>query len=376
MRDTILEVADYGGPYSGSYIPSLLRLREFVANRLGLETVFVFSEIAIPRPWTKQMRDSGATLVFLDRRLPRFERVRRLGAIASQQSSVLVHSHFGAFDMEAALVAKLQGAKVVWHAHSLFVDSPQGQRMKGLLHWGLAARFMVDRVVAVSDAVAQVLESAGTPKARIRVVPNGIETSRFAPSGAAKRANLALKYHIPPAARVLLMFGWSPHTKGVDILARAATDVAIRAGSETHYLVVSGENNQQELEQILGNVSTAHVIGPVEDVRELYQLADCFVSASRSEGFSFAIAEAMAASLPIVSSDLPHLVAMYGPAGRGFATFRNGDPQDLARALCQLLCAADDDLRANGHTNRAFVESNFGIERWCSRIADIYESLL
>jgi len=140
-------------------------------------------------------------------------------------------------------------------------------------------------------------------------------------------------------------------------------------------LIVSGERNKAIISRMIGDTSRVRVIAPVENIAELYALVDCFVSASRSEGFPYGVGEAMASGLPIVSSDIPQ-VTIYKLAGEGFLTFRNGDAQDLSRVLAQMLKLSPKELHRLGEMNRHFIKENFTVDRWCRKIIDLYRSLL
>jgi glycosyltransferase involved in cell wall biosynthesis len=141
-------------------------------------------------------------------------------------------------------------------------------------------------------------------------------------------------------------------------------------------LIVSGENNEAVISQIVGNVPGVRIIPPLENVAELYAIADCFVSASRYEGFSYSIGEAMTSGLPVVSSNLSHLTKIYGQAGKGFLTFQNGDAGDLATVLTHVLKTSPEKLYHLGESNSHFIEKNLSIDLWGEKIVNLYHSLI
>ena len=110
---TILHIADYGGPYAGNFISSLLHLKEVVAEELGLGTVLVFSKIAEGCPWLKLVLEKEVPVLFIDKRMPRLKRFQTVTAIAKEYDAVPLHSHFTSFDVDAAVAAKRLGIKVV-----------------------------------------------------------------------------------------------------------------------------------------------------------------------------------------------------------------------------------------------------------------------
>lgn len=86
----ILHIADYGGVYSGNFVPSLLHLKEAVAEQLGLSTVFVFSKVAEGRPWLKLIQERGIPVLFIDKHMSLLKRFQTVTAIAKERDAVLL----------------------------------------------------------------------------------------------------------------------------------------------------------------------------------------------------------------------------------------------------------------------------------------------
>lgn len=369
-------MADYSSPYAGNFIPSLMRLGEQVSESLDLQTVYVLPPGAATRNWLSQVRASGSSVTFLDPQAPHMSKTIALAHIARQAKGVLLHSHFSAFDADVAFAATSRRLKAIWHVHSLFSRQTTRRPVIDPVRWGVVGGLMVDRIIAVSEEVARSVILRGGIASRIRIIPNGIDMSRFLLKQQQYGSELKQELGIPEAARVVLLFGWSPEVKGVDILLAAARHVSGRLRGELHYLIVCSERNRTELKAQAAGLPAVHVIDPMEDVAALYAVADCFISASRSEGFSYAVGEAMAAGLPVISSNLPSLAATYGTAGRGFKMFESERPDDLARSLENLLALSDGELQRLGDANRRFVADHYDLGRWSSEITKLYGSIL
>jgi glycosyltransferase involved in cell wall biosynthesis len=112
-------------------------------------------------------------------------------------------------------------------------------------------------------------------------------------------------------------------------------------------LVLVGQGElQAQLEsrvQELGLTGCVELTGPVEDVWPYLASADVFALASTSEAYGIAIAEAMAAGLPVVASNVGGIPELVVPAVSG-ELFPVGDREALAAQLTRLL--TDADLRA------------------------------
>ena len=158
----------------------------------------------------------------------------------------------------------------------------------------------VDRVIAVSEAVAEGLRRDGViESSKITVVHNGIEIDRFegsAPDADDTRFLVGTVGHLAPI-------------KGHDVFVRAAALISARR-PEVHFIVV-GEDKSPEmthrrsLESLvdeLGVSGSVSIPGWRDDMPALLSSLSLFVSAARSEPFGLAIVEAMAAGLPIVAT--------------------------------------------------------------------------
>ena len=171
--------------------------------------------------------------------------------------------------------------------------------------WIYGIRCSVDEVWVPSAFVREVLVEGGAPPERVRVIPNGVDTSVFRPEGPRWK---------PAGAKgfVFLFVGGAIPRKGVDLLAEAygrafssredVTLVVKEIGSDTFYRHMSlvkelrrgaGGRNSPHLEVLSGEIDDAQLAG-------LYRGADAFVLPYRAEGFAMPVAEAMACGKPVV----------------------------------------------------------------------------
>ncbi|MDE3137260.1 MAG: glycosyltransferase family 4 protein, partial [Acidobacteriota bacterium] len=169
--------------------------------------------------------------------------------------------------------------------------------------WIEGIRRSVDEVWVPSAFVRRVLVEGGAPAERVRVVPNGVDTSVFRPEG--PRSKLA-----GAKGFVFLFVGGAIPRKGVDLLAKAycrafssrddVTLVVKEIGSSTFYRHMSlvkelrgGRRNGPHLEVLSDEVDD-------ESLAALYRAADAFVLPYRAEGFAMPVAEAMACGKPVI----------------------------------------------------------------------------
>jgi glycosyltransferase involved in cell wall biosynthesis len=363
----LIEVCNYHGPYPGTFIPTLIAVGQACEERLGLRSHCVFPASMMERPWVRLLRDAAIDYSFLGDRLSAVATTRSLVGTARHLRARIVRSHFSRWDLQASVAARFTGAATVWHMHSgRGADPPLvANWAKDLVKARLLGRVLCDEVFAVSEEIKRLAEQRGVPAARVHVVLNGIDVARFAdlPSRAAARTELGLEGEAP----VALGFAWSPLTKGADILVEAARPLA-----EAGRLGVVLVGNPKTLADAGVSAPWLRVVDPVEDVRSLFAAADVFVSASRDEGFPYAIGEAMAAGIPVISSDIAG-PSMYF-ASDGVATFASGDAHALRAELEALL--GDPSRCRPCEANREFVEKRLSLEAHVARVVDRFEHLL
>jgi len=372
-----LQIADYSAAFSTNFLSSLFRLEELVRDRLALGTVYVFPETARARPWIRAAQDAGAAVEFIDRSGSHRTRIRTLRHLGQEHRAAVFHTHFGTFDVDAAYAASRLRRPTVWHMHSPFLAQGTLRRRVGeRLKFTLVAPLLVDRIVAVSPSVAEGAIAGGAPSSRFAVVLNGIDTDRAHPLDLTSKQTLRRRYEFADDETVFLLLGWEPRRKGVDLFAEAARSLSAESVTRMCCLVVSGESNESEVTALVGGAPAVRVIHAVPDVAELYGLADCFVSASRAEGLPYAIGEAMAAGLPVLTSDLGQVVAVYGQAGDGVLRFRSGDARDLAAGMRRVLALSREERQRLGTANGAFIREHLSVSRWSEEMIAVYRSIL
>ncbi len=373
----IMQIADFSAAFASNFVSSLLRLQGAVRDQLGLETFYVLPTSARARPWIAALETTGAAVGFIDKSGSHRERVQHLVRMAKDRHAALLHTHFGTFDVDAAYAGSRLRRPVVWHMHSPFLTAGSWRRQIGeRLKFALVARICVDRIIAVSPSVANGAIAGGAPRSKFEVVLNGIDVDRVSRHDALARSVLRTRHGISDADTVFLLLGWEPARKGVDLLGDAVQSLHDVVQDALRCLVVSGESNRAEVARLVGPAPEVQVIPPVSNIAELYGAADCFVSASRAEGLPYAIGEAMASGLPIITSDLSQVMSVYATAGEGVLAFPSGDAKALARAMARLMSLSPQDRARIGAANALFVRDHLSLHAWTETMMGVYRSVL
>ncbi len=130
----------------------------------------------------------------------------------------------------------------------------------------------------------------------------------------------------------------------------------------------------QALVSQFGLIGRFHFAGAVSDLHVHLSSADIFVLPSRSEGFSNAIIEAMAAGLPVVATDVGGNAEAVEHGVSGMIVPPE-DPDALAAAIAELL-ADPAHARAMGTAGKAIAEKKYSLNAMMDHIADAYRRLL
>ncbi|MEU8246294.1 MSMEG_0565 family glycosyltransferase [Nonomuraea sp. NPDC048916] len=210
-----------------------------------------------------------------------------------------------------------------------------------------------DQVLVVTRIWERILlEEYGV---RAAVVPNGVDPLRY--NRAAPEIVARLRASVGASDRPLLLsVGGIEPRKGSDTLV-AALSRLVRKRTPPPVLAVLGGHSFQDhrayRERVLAGLDTLGLtlgrdiveLGtvPEDEMAAWYAAADVLAFPSVKEGFGLAALEAMAAGLPVVTSDIPVFREWLVPDRDALLT-PVGDSDALARALSAVL--DDDALRA------------------------------
>lgn len=195
------------------------------------------------------------------------------------------------------------------------------------INMGRAVRFF-DAVCCISQSVHDDV-SARYPGVSSRVIDNGIVTRDIF----VKRRNLTGE-----GLRGVQVSRLVHEKKGQDVLLRALRIVNDRLGSRRINVDFIGDGSSLEflrsLARDLGVESDCRFLGGMgrSDIYARLCNYDFLVQPSRYEGFGLTVAEAMAAEIPVVVSDIEGPMEIIDHGRYGYA-FESGDEKSLAQTL-------------------------------------------
>jgi len=248
----------------------------------------------------------------------------------------IVHTrNWGA--LEAILAARIAGVPITVHSEhgydlKILDGVPLRQR---LVRRGLYS--LTDALFTVSNELREFhARQAGISPVRIQVLYNGVDTEQFKPRSELRVAILA-ELGIPRQCIVVGSVGRMVAIKDYPFTLRIIAGL-IGKGLDIHLLLVGTGPEVSTLQELVrasaGLSGRVHFCGFSNRISQLLNGMDIFVQASRAEGMSNTLLEAMASGLPLVAARI------------------GGNPEVISEGETGLLFALDDEAAMSGCIER------------------------
>lgn len=223
------------------------------------------------------------------------------------------------------------------------------------------------RYVANSALVASELrEFLDISEDRITIIPNGVDTVRFAPPSDDARAEARQRLQLPNDAPVIAFVGSGFERKGAFLLVEAMRFLP------DAFLVICGHDKKSRV--LEARVKKLHVgdrvkiFGAVDDVLPVLHASDIFALPSLYDPSPNAALEALACGLPTVITNDTGLARDIEAAQAGKICMR--DPGDIAQKIGEI--ADDCDRLATMSKQARMLALQFGQSRIVEQWLDFY----
>jgi len=224
--------------------------------------------------------------------------------------------------------------------------------------------------VAVSEQTRRdLLERTKAPPAKVHVVPNTFDASRFRPYPAATVREVRARYGLPDGYLLFLA--------SLEPRKNLATVLSALEGTDGLTLVVagaSGWNNSPLVAAMEAAGSKVIRLGYVPDdaLGPLYAGASALVYPSLYEGFGLPVLEAMACGTPVITSNVSSLPEVTGEAG-----VLLDDPLDAA-GLRTAMERVAGDAAERARLSAAGLERarRFALDRVTDELLAVYRTVL
>lgn len=284
-----------------------------------------------------------------------------LRRVIREQRVDVVHAHTAHAVAVAALATV---GTAVPFVVSRRVDFPLRRNVGTRLKYGRAAVF-----IAISQAVARVLESSGIERARIAVVPDGVDVHRaVSPAAPERLAELGVGGGAPIVVQVAQLVGHKDPVNFVRAMARVRELVPNVRG-----LLVGDGPLRGDVEReiaLLELHDTVHLAGYRTDADEILAAADVAALSSREEGMGSVLLDALAFGRPIAATRAGGIPEVVSDGETGLLA-PVGDSRSLGECIARLL--KDRRLAENISTAARHRAADFSVEVMADRTLLVYE---
>lgn len=330
-------------------------------------------------PVAQMIRDLGVEVVDLRaasaRQIP--VAIRRLQGVVAQKEPQVIHGWMYHGSLIATLALRLgrrSDIGLLWAIHHSLADPAREKMTTRAVLRGL--RMMGDRADAItycSQQSADQHRAFGLPATRAEFVPNAIDTEEFYPDPAARARLTAVGV---PAGRLLLgsiarAHPMKDHPAFVHTLAQL-----VQQGLDVHgVLIGAGQPGGPAWAEAarLGLSDRLTVLPAREDIAQLMPGLDCYLlSSAWGEALPLAVAEAMAAGVPPVVTDIGDCRWLVGDCGAVVPPKR---PDLMAKAVAGLLTLPPDRRAALSAACRARVAQHLSLNDYVTRHDALYRQI-
>lgn len=233
---------------------------------------------------------------------------------------------------------------VVWLRYPETMDEKNYKRITQNIQYSINR---ADCIVAVSESTKQdLIALLQVPAEKIVIASPGVDMVRFQHQYPDEQLqHVRQRYHLPK--RYILYMGTLEPRKNIERLVQAFAQLQQQDDLQSYKLVLAGKKGWQ-YETIFTQIQQLGIEDAVictdyveeEDKAAIYQMADLFVFPSLYEGFGMPILEAMAAGVPVITSNVSSMPEVAGDAALLIAP---DSVEQIASAMQRLL--TDEALR-------------------------------
>lgn len=283
----------------------------------------------------------------------------------------IVHTHLAMADALGRIAAWMAGVPIR-------ITTEQGKYLWKNRFFLAFERLLVritDMRICVSKDIVELRRTReGTPKRKLRYIPNSVDLEKFG-SPRRGRASVMSEFGWKVDNPLVVTVGRLVSAKNYPMLMEAAASLR-ESSPDIRFLVVGEGDCREEISgriRELGLEGTVTLAGSRYDIPDLVAAADIFALSSLREGTPLSLLEAMAARKPVVGTAVGGIAEVIEDGENGLLV-PSGDAAAFAAALRRLL--EDDDLRRRlAAAGAATVSGKFSARVTTAAVASIYLDL-
>lgn len=361
MKNVLL-ICGYAAPYKGNFILSLEYLEDTYKDG---KMVYMFPENAKNVAWMADFLENHRVyfmpMGFFGKKV-NWKILKELKNILQIEDIKIIHTHFLVYNY-SLFVAKhtfARNIRMIAHIHNQFaIPTTKSAPIKKFV-----MEHSYDTIVGVSKSVADGLKKSIEHK-NITYIDNAICFSRLD-----SYEKISLRDN--DNQKVILMAGWPALIKGVDVAVKAVKKLREKDMDIKLCVMQAGDFEQtwRCIDEALGVCPDwVEILPPREDVATYYNAADIFLSASRTEGLSYAIIEASYSSAMVCCSNLQGN-SLDIPNNKVFVV---NDIDGCYEALYNILNLSLKEKISYKTITRDFILKRYSMDGWVKEVVKLYE---
>lgn len=236
-----------------------------------------------------------------------------------------------------------------------------------------------DLVTVNALSVKDYLVKAGVPENKLELTYNGLDLKRLEPQPGKTRKQICIDLGLPTDENlrfIPVVANMRHTTKNQQMFLRVAARMKGLVKDVRFILAGEGElvPGLKKMSEELGVADICHFIGRCTHVPDLLTISEICALTSNYEGFSNSILEYMAASKPVVTTNVSGASEAVIDGETGFIVDLDDD-KAMAERLT-LLLNDPGKCREMGIRGRKVIEQKFSTEAQLKRLKELYDSLL
>jgi glycosyltransferase involved in cell wall biosynthesis len=294
--------------------------------------------------------------------------VKQLRAHIVRNGIDVLHTHGYKTDIIGILATRGTGCKIITTPHGWSTNA--GYRLKVYESLDRAAFLFFDGVVPLSSEIYNGLKYIPVVRNKLQLIPNGVDLSDVDEVNEIADELLDLKSN---GCFVVGYIGQLIRRKGLDVLLIAFQRLTL---PKKHLVIVGDGEQRADLESLAGQLGIRDSVtfcGFRKDRVALLKGFDVFVLPSRLEGIPRCLMEAMAAGVPVITSNIPGCIDLVQHERTGLLF--DVDRADSLHMRMQEL-VANDVMREKMKINaRQLIVEKYSAGHMARQYADLYSGL-
>lgn len=294
-NQTILQLTGLSSTKYGALEHYFVEMVKF-CNIKGYRSIIQYDILPESSDYLLHLENLGAKVIILNTHGSLLRSTLKIASLIHSINPKVVQTHFmrNSLRFLTAVIGRLlRVPKIITMIHTNIESKKKSSRF---------AFNCYHHVLPVSEAVAQNLIEDGVDSRIVNTHYLGLFGDRK-PSKQF-RSELRREFGIPDDSVVIVCIAFDNPVKGLDILLGALAKI-VRNYASFHLILVGVDPKKSSLPDLaaqLGLSKNVHWAGIRDEGWRILNAADLYVQASRSEGLSLAIMEAMALKLPVAAT--------------------------------------------------------------------------